>query len=122
VTVGARLWRRGIGIAVGVIGLVTVVLGVGVYALFVFGVYHPLRSDEEACEIALPGPRDEHGAVPVATPGAFPISSRCRWAGRTDEIELVSTRTTVYPLVTVGVGLVLVVVGGVAFGRAGQRR
>jgi hypothetical protein len=104
--------RRGWGIVGLVVGLGSLALGVVVYAAFAFLVYHPVRSDAEACEAAArPGPA--RAQAPVAEPGVFPISSRCRWPGSEVEIELVSTRTTVIPLVLIGLGLASVAAGGV---------
>jgi hypothetical protein len=102
--------RRAWGIVGLVVGLGSLALGVVVYAVFAFLVYHPIRSDAAACEDARPGP--PRAQAPVAEPGFFPISSRCRWPGSEVEIELVSARTTVIPLVLIGLGLASTATGG----------
>lgn len=113
---GRRVW----GIVGLVAGLGSLALGLVVYAAFAFFVYHPIRSDAEACEDARPGP--PRAQRPVAEPGFFPISSRCRWPGSEVEIELVSTRTTVIPLVLIGLGLGSMTTGGMLVSRRRARK
>jgi hypothetical protein len=113
--------RRGMAVASAVVGVCLVALGALIYAFFVWVAYGQSGS-AELCQARLSGPSGVGEPAASTTPGFFPISSRCHWPGRTKEVELISLRTTVIPLVIMGTGMVLVTTGGVVFIRSRRSR
>jgi hypothetical protein len=112
------MFRRAAGIVAGFVGVGIVALGALVYAFMLFAAYDPIMPDDEYCAFKRGGPYRDYGGVPTTTPGIFPISSVCHWPETGEELETVSTSTTVVPLVIMATGLAALMAGGVVVWRA----
>jgi hypothetical protein len=111
------LVRRLAGLTIALCGCGIVLVGALIYGFFLMLAYSPIQPVSEACATARGGPNRDFGGVPTTTPGAFPISSVCRWPETGEEVELMARNVTVVPLVVMGLGAVLVTGGGVVFWR-----
>ncbi|GAA3570316.1 hypothetical protein GCM10022235_44460 [Kribbella ginsengisoli] len=111
--------RRGLAVSCAVVGLCLLGFGALIYAFFVWLAYDQSGA-AELCQARLSGPSGVGEPEATTKPGFFPISARCEWSGKVSDIELVSARTTVIPVVIMGAGVVTVAAGGVVFwGRSG---
>ncbi|WBQ05567.1 hypothetical protein [Kribbella sp. CA-293567] len=106
------------GRTVALYGCGVVLAGALIYGFFLASAYSPIQPASEACATARGGLNRDFGGMPTRTPGAFPVSSVCRWPETGEELELVSRNVTVLPLVVIGLGLVMVLGGAVVWRRA----
>jgi hypothetical protein len=107
--------RHSVRLTVALSGCGIILVGALIYAFFVWLAYDQSGA-AELCQARLSGPSGVGEPEATTKPGFFPISARCEWSGRTSDIDLVSTRTTVIPVVIMAAGLVMVV-GGVVLAR-----
>jgi hypothetical protein len=104
--------RRSERLTIALYGCGIVLIGALIYGFFLASAYSPVQPASEACSTARGGFSRDLGGEPTRTPGAFPISSVCRWPESGEELELVSRNVTVLPLVIMGLGLAVGVGGG----------
>jgi hypothetical protein len=109
--------RRGLAVPAAVVGLCLLGFGALIYAFFVWLAYDQSGA-AELCQARLSGPSGVGEPEATTKPGFFPISARCEWSGKTSDIELVSPRTTVIPVVIMGAWLAVVLGGGLVLRRA----